>query len=63
MPMFLFGRNPDTGRLFVQGEASAGGAGGRPACDADSALAPFGGNTLKNNPVEVVRRATASSAS
>lgn len=54
MPMFLFGRNPDTGRLFVQGEASAGGAGGRPARDADSALAPFGGNTLKNNPVEVV---------
>ena len=34
MPTIAFGAHPETGRLFIQGDLNAGGAGGRPAYDA-----------------------------
>jgi N-methylhydantoinase B len=54
MPTIAFGTHPDTGRLFIQGDLNAGGSGGRPAWDGDSALIIFAGSTARNNPVEVV---------
>ncbi|MET0852380.1 MAG: hydantoinase B/oxoprolinase family protein, partial [Candidatus Rokuibacteriota bacterium] len=54
MPTILFGTHPDTGKLFIQGDLNAGGSGGRPAWDGDSALIIFAGSTARNNPVEVV---------
>jgi N-methylhydantoinase B len=54
MPTIAFGRHPETGTLFIQGDLNAGGAGGRPAFDGESAMIIFGGSTARNNPVEVV---------
>jgi len=54
MPTIAFGTSPETGRLFIQGDLNAGGTGGRPAYDGESALIIFAGSTARNNPVEVV---------
>jgi len=54
MPTILFGTNPDSGKLFIQGDLNAGGAGARPNADGESALIIFIGSTARNNPVEVV---------
>jgi N-methylhydantoinase B len=54
MPTIIFGPHPDTGKLFIQGDLNAGGAGARPAYDGDSALIIFAGSTARNNPIEVV---------
>jgi len=54
MPTIAFGAHPGTGRLFIQGDLNAGGAGGRPTFDGESALIIFAGSTARNNPVEVV---------
>ncbi len=53
MPIFLFGTNPETDRLFIQGDGNAGGTGARPRRDGESGLSNFTGNTMRNNPVEV----------
>ena len=54
MPTIAFGTHPETGRLYIQGDLNAGGAGGRPAYDGESAMIIFAGSTARNNPVEVV---------
>jgi len=54
MPTIAFGTSPETGRLFIQGDLNAGGTGGRPAYDGESAMIIFAGSTARNNPVEVV---------
>jgi N-methylhydantoinase B len=54
MPTILFGTHPDTGKLFIQGDLNAGGTGGRPARDGESALIILAGSTARNNPAEVV---------
>ena len=54
MPTIAFGTHPETGKLFIQGDLNAGGTGGRPAFDGESAMIIFGGSTARNNPVEVV---------
>ena len=54
MPTIAFGTHPETGRLFIQGDLNAGGTGGRPGYDGESAMIIFGGSTARNNPVEVV---------
>jgi N-methylhydantoinase B len=54
MPTIAFGTHPETGRLFIQGDLNAGGTGGRPAYDGESAMIIFAGSTARNNPVEVV---------
>ena len=54
MPTIAFGKHPDTGKLFIQGDLNAGGTGGRPTFDGESAMIIFGGSTARNNPVEVV---------
>ena len=54
MPTIAFGTHPETGRLFIQGDLNAGGAGARPTFDGESALIIFAGSTARNNPVEVV---------
>ena len=54
MPTIAFGTHPQTGRLYIQGDLNAGGAGARPAADGESALIIFAGSTARNNPVEVV---------
>jgi N-methylhydantoinase B len=54
MPTILFGRNPDDGKLFIQGDLNAGGTGARPHADGESGLIIFIGSTARNNPVEVV---------
>ena len=54
MPTIAFGTHPQTGRLFIQGDLNAGGTGGRPVYDGESALIIFAGSTARNNPVEVV---------
>jgi len=54
MPTIAFGTHPDTGKLFIQGDLNAGGTGGRPTFDGESAMIIFGGSTARNNPVEVV---------
>jgi N-methylhydantoinase B len=54
MPTIAFGTHPETGKLFIQGDLNAGGAGGRPAFDGESAMIIFAGSTARNNPVEVV---------
>src|SRR5436190_2136459 len=41
-------------RLLIQGDLNAGGTGGRPAYDGESALIIFAGSTARNNPLEVV---------
>src|SRR5260370_18347811 len=60
MPTMAFGPHPETGRLFIQGELNAGGSGGRPAYDGESAMIIFAGSTARNNPVEVVESRTPS---
>jgi N-methylhydantoinase B len=54
MPTIAFGTHPETGRLFIQGDLNAGGTGGRPSFDGESAMIIFAGSTARNNPVEVV---------
>jgi N-methylhydantoinase B len=54
MPTILFGTQPETGKLFIQGDLNAGGTGGRPTFDGESAMIIFAGSTARNNPVEVV---------
>ena len=54
MPTILFGTHPETGKLFIQGDLNAGGTGGRPTRDGESALIIFAGSTARNNPAEVV---------
>jgi N-methylhydantoinase B len=54
MPTIAFGTHPDTGKLFIQGDLNAGGTGGRPTFDGESAMIILGGSTARNNPVEVV---------
>jgi len=54
MPTIAFGTSPQTGRLYIQGDLNAGGAGARPAYDGESAMIIFAGSTARNNPVEVV---------
>jgi N-methylhydantoinase B len=54
MPTIAFGAHPDTGKLFIQGDLNAGGTGGRPTFDGESAMIIFAGSTARNNPVEVV---------
>jgi len=54
MPTIAFGTHPETGTLFIQGDLNAGGTGGRPAFDGESAMIILGGSTARNNPVEVV---------
>lgn len=54
MPTILFGTHPETGKLFIQGDLNAGGAGARPGRDGESGLIIFIGSTARNNPVEVV---------
>jgi N-methylhydantoinase B len=54
MPTIAFGTHPETGRLFIQGDLNAGGAGARPTFDGESAMIIFAGSTARNNPVEVV---------
>ena len=54
MPTIAFGTHPETGKLFIQGDLNAGGTGGRPTFDGESAMIIFGGSTARNNPVEVV---------
>jgi N-methylhydantoinase B len=54
MPTILFGTDPATGRLFIQGDLNAGGTGARPTADGESGLIIFIGSTARNNPVEVV---------
>jgi N-methylhydantoinase B len=54
MPTIAFGTHPETGRLFIQGDLNAGGTGGRPTFDGESAMIIFAGSTARNNPVEVV---------
>jgi N-methylhydantoinase B len=54
MPTIAFGTHPGTGKLFIQGDLNAGGTGGRPTFDGESAMIIFGGSTARNNPVEVV---------
>jgi N-methylhydantoinase B len=54
MPTILFGTNPDTGTLYIQGDLNAGGTGARPHADGESGLIIFIGSTARNNPVEVV---------
>src|SRR5947209_921652 len=54
MPTIAFGTHPQTGRLFIQGDLNAGGTGGRPAYDGESAMSIFAGSTARHNPVEVV---------
>jgi N-methylhydantoinase B len=54
MPTIAFGTHPRTGKLFIQGDLNAGGTGGRPTFDGESAMIIFGGSTARNNPVEVV---------
>jgi len=54
MPTIAFGPHPETGKLFIQGDLNAGGTGGRPTFDGESAMIIFGGSTARNNPVEVV---------
>jgi N-methylhydantoinase B len=54
MPTILFGTNPDTGKLFIQGDLNAGGTGARPHADGEGGLIIFIGSTARNNPVEVV---------
>jgi N-methylhydantoinase B len=60
MPTIAFGTHPETGRLFIQGDLNAGGTGGRPAYDGESAMIIFAGSTARNNPVEVVESRTPS---
>jgi N-methylhydantoinase B len=54
MPAFLFGTNPVTQRLFIQGDAFAGGTGARPRHDGESGLANMTASNARNNPVEVI---------
>ena len=54
MPTIAFGTHPATGKLFIQGDLNAGGTGGRPTFDGESAMIILGGSTARNNPVEVV---------
>jgi N-methylhydantoinase B len=54
MPTIAFGAHPETGKLFIQGDLNAGGTGGRPTFDGESAMIIFAGSTARNNPVEVV---------
>ena len=54
MPTIAFGMHPETGKLFIQGDLNAGGTGGRPTFDGESAMIILGGSTARNNPVEVV---------
>jgi N-methylhydantoinase B len=54
MPTIAFGAHPQTGKLFIQGDLNAGGTGGRPTFDGESAMIIFAGSTARNNPVEVV---------
>jgi N-methylhydantoinase B len=54
MPTIAFGTHPGTGKLFIQGDLNAGGTGGRPTFDGESAMIILGGSTARNNPVEVV---------
>ncbi len=54
MPTIAFGTHPETGKLFIQGDLNAGGTGGRPTFDGESAMIILGGSTARNNPVEVV---------
>ena len=54
MPTIAFGTHPDTGKLFIQVDLNAGGTGGRPTFDGESAMIILGGSTARNNPVEVV---------
>jgi N-methylhydantoinase B len=54
MPTILFGTNPDTGKLYIQGDLNAGGTGARPHADGESGLIIFIGSTARNNPVEVI---------
>jgi N-methylhydantoinase B len=54
MPTIAFGTHPETGALFIQGDLNAGGTGGRPTFDGESAMIILGGSTARNNPVEVV---------
>jgi N-methylhydantoinase B len=54
MPTILFGTDPGTGRLFIQGDLNAGGTGARPDGDGESGLIIFIGSTARNNPVEAV---------
>ncbi|MBM3222010.1 MAG: hydantoinase B/oxoprolinase family protein [Candidatus Rokubacteria bacterium] len=54
MPTIAFGTHPETGKLYIQGDLNAGGTGGRPTFDGESAMIIFGGSTARNNPVEVV---------
>ena len=60
MPTIAFGTHPGTGKLFIQGDLNAGGTGGRPTFDGESAMIIFGGSTARNNPVEVVESRIAS---
>jgi N-methylhydantoinase B len=54
MPTIAFGTHSETGKLFIQGDLNAGGTGGRPTFDGESAMIILGGSTARNNPVEVV---------
>jgi N-methylhydantoinase B len=54
MPTIAFGQHPETGKLFIQGDLNAGGTGGRPTFDGESAMIILGGSTARNNPAEVV---------
>src|SRR5205823_7946059 len=54
MPTIAFGTHPETGKLFIQGDLNAGGTGGRPTFDGESAMIILGGSTARNNPIEVV---------
>jgi N-methylhydantoinase B len=54
MPTIAFGTQPETGRLYIQGDLNAGGTGARPTYDGESAMIIFAGSTARNNPVEVV---------
>jgi N-methylhydantoinase B len=54
MPTIAFGTHAETGKLFIQGDLNAGGTGGRPTFDGESAMIILGGSTARNNPVEVV---------
>src|SRR5262245_30424996 len=54
MPTIAFGTHPETGKLSIQGDLNAGGTGGRPAFDGESAMIIFAGSTARNNPIEVV---------
>src|SRR5436190_7158270 len=54
MPTIAFGTHSETGKLFIQGDLNAGGTGGRPTFDGESAMIILGGSTARNNPVEGV---------